>query len=130
MKRVGRPAKTTSEGDSEKTIKNREAQRRWRQRTGVAINGVVNDLDNCETERKVLRENVKSLNTLLAKATSQVDTLMKDFKDNLDKKKPLTKAEIKAGSTIVSNLKLKLARNKMAKSKWEKQNPSIPYPYY
>jgi predicted RNase H-like nuclease (RuvC/YqgF family) len=130
MKRVGRPVKKTTEGDSEKTIKNREAQRRWRERTGVAINGVVNDLDNCETERKVLRENVKSLNTLLAKATSQVDTLMKDFKDNLDKKKPLTKAEIKAGSTIVSNLKLKLARNKMAKGRWESQNPLVPYPYY
>jgi hypothetical protein len=130
MKKVGRPVKTTTEGDSMQTIQNREAQRRWRQRTGASINAVVNDLDNCESERKVLRENVKTLNTLLAKATTQVDNLMKDFKDNLDKKKPLTKAEIKAGTTIVSNLKLKIARNKMDKSKWEKQNPSVPYPYY
>ena len=47
MKLVGRPVKTTTEGDSEKTIKNSEAQRWWRQQTGVAISGVVNDLDNC-----------------------------------------------------------------------------------
>jgi chromosome segregation ATPase len=130
MKQVGRPVKTTTYGDSEKTIKNREAQRRWRERAANSINGVVNDLDNCESERKVLRENVRSLNNLLAKATTQVDTLMKDFKENLDKKKPLTKAEIKAGSTIVNNLKVKLARNKMDKAKWEKLNPSLPYPYY
>jgi len=129
MKKVGRPVKTTTEGDSMQTINNREAQRRWRQRAGAGINAVVNDLDSCESERQVLRENVKTLNTLLAKATTQVDTLMKDFKNNLDKKRPLTKAEIKAGTTIVSNLKLKLARNKMSKAKWEKSNPTLPYPY-
>ena len=113
----GRPVKTITEGDSEKTIKNCEAQRRYRQRTGVAIHGVVNDLDNCDSERKVLRDNVKNLNTLLSKATTQVDTLMKDFENNLEKKKPPSKTGIKAGNTIVSNLKLKLARNKLKMAK-------------
>jgi hypothetical protein len=76
-KRRGRPLKEADPTEDEKARRNREAQNRYKQKVGKQIGEVVNDLDNCEEERALLKEKVKGLTNLLKNCDEQVIDIMK-----------------------------------------------------
>ena len=76
-KRRGRPKKVDDPNEDAKTRRNREAQNRYRQKVGTQIGGVVDDLDNCDEERAMLKDKVASLTGLLKTCDDQVADILK-----------------------------------------------------
>ena len=60
-KKVGAKMKDDDEETDAKKLANRLRQRKYREKTGKQIGGVVDDLDNCDEERAELKEEKKEL---------------------------------------------------------------------
>jgi hypothetical protein len=83
-KRVGAKVKEDDPNEDPKKRANRERQRKYREKQGKQIGGVVDDLDNCDEERaelkeekKQLQEKVGSLTGLLKNCEDQVADILK-----------------------------------------------------
>lgn len=86
-KNVGRPKKNPNLDESDKTRRNREAQNRFRNKQGEMINKVVDDLENCEDERTLLKNKVKGLTDMIQGCDNQVKEIMKAINAMPTKKK-------------------------------------------
>lgn len=121
-KKRGRPLKNPNLDEDDATRRNREAQARYRQKVGKQVGGIVDDLDECDEERKDLKGRVATLTKLLAECETQVSGIMTSMKASPPKTKakqlPMAMAMDgvkgkEAGKMINMAIKGKIARNKM-----------------
>jgi hypothetical protein len=136
-KRVGRPKKEDDPNEDPKKKANRLRQTKYRQKVGKQIGEVVDDLDDCDEERAVLKvektnlqDKVKGLTDLLKTCDDQVKDILKAVNGmpKMAKAKsappppPAGAGGVKgkeAGKMINMAMKGKIARNKMKEA--EKQ---------
>ena len=135
-KRVGAKVKEDDPNEDPKKRANRERQRKYREKQGKQIGGVVDDLDNCDEERaelkeekKQLQDKVGSLTGLLKNCEDQVADILKAV-NSMPKIGAKSRAKSaksgsasapapsvlgkEAGKMINMALKGKIARKKMA----------------
>jgi hypothetical protein len=86
-KKVGAKMKADDDVDDPKKLANRLRQRKFREKTGKQIGGVVDDLDKCDEERAELKQDkaqledkVASLTGLLKNCDDQVADILKSVK--------------------------------------------------
>lgn len=109
--RRGRPQKPASAPDTEKKRLNRERVARHKAKVANEVSVLVDDMEDCDDERKILKANVKTLSAMLKKCDEQLATLMSDA-TKPTKKAPSTTAKMASASTIVGAIKGKIARSK------------------
>lgn len=123
-KKRGRPLKNPNLDEPDATRRNREAQTRYRQRVGIQVGAVVDDLDNCDEERKDLKSRVATLTKLLMDCETQVSGIMTSMKASPPKTKakqlpapaPMAMDGVKgkeASKMIQGAIRGKIARTKM-----------------
>lgn len=133
VKKVGAKMKDDDEETDAKKLANRLRQRKYREKQGKQIGGVVDDLDNCDEERAELKEEkavlqakVASLTGLLKNCDDQVADILKSVNSmkNIKKgspspqggatakprKKRITALQKEAGSVLTSAMRGALVR--------------------
>lgn len=78
-KKVGAKMKDDDEETDAKKLANRLRQRKYREKTGKQIGGIVDDLDNCDEERAELKEEKKGLQDKVSTLTG----LLKNCEDQV-----------------------------------------------
>lgn len=113
-KRRGRPPKQDYEDDTPKKAKNRAAQRRYKEKVGKQIGGVLDDLDNCDEERDSLKGRVATLTKLLANCETQVASIVKELavKPKAPKAPVVSKTMTDKATMLQSAMRSKIARGK------------------
>ena len=115
-KRRGRPPKQNETDEDPKLAKNRAAQRRYKEKVGKQIGGVLNDLDECDEERDSLKGRVATLTKLLASCETQVAGIVKEINAKPPAKvaKPAmpTKMMNDKATMLQSAMRSKIARGK------------------
>ena len=115
-KRRGRPPKQDYEDDTPKKAKNRAAQKRYKEKVGKQIGGVLNDLDDCDEERDSLKGRVATLTTLLAKCETQVASIVKELGAKAPAKAPkapvVSKTMTDKATMLQNAMRSKIARGK------------------
>lgn len=113
-KRRGRPLKEPDPTEDPKLAKNRAAQRRYKEKVGKQIGAVVDDLDDCDEERKDLKGRVATLTKLLANCETQVASIVKELASKPAKAKaPTVSKTMTDKATMLQNaMRGKIARNK------------------
>lgn len=123
-KKRGRPLKNPDLDEPDMVRRNREAQARYRQKVGKQVGDIVDDLDECDEERKDLKGRVATLTKLLMECETQVSGIMTSMKASPAKTKakqlpmpmPMPMDAVKgkeAGKMINMAVKGKIARDKM-----------------
>lgn len=116
-KRRGRPLKQPEEDEDPKKARNRAAQRRYKEKVGKQIGAVVDDLDDCDEERKDLKGRVATLTKLLANCETQVAGIVKELGKPAKPAKasslPTVSKTMTDKATMLQNaMRGKIARNK------------------
>lgn len=115
-KRRGRPLKQPEEDEDPKKARNRAAQRRYKEKVGKQIGAVVDDLDDCDEERKDLKGRVATLTKLLSDCEKQVSGIVKELAVKPAKpaaKAPAVSKTMTDKATMLQNaMRGKIARNK------------------
>lgn len=109
-KRRGRPPKEYEPDEDPKKARNRAAQRKYKQKVGTQIGGVLNDLDECDEERDSLKGRVATLTKLLASCETQVAGIVKEI--NAKPKPKPAKAMNDKAVMLQSAMRSKIARGK------------------
>lgn len=117
--RRGRPKKDPTAPDTPAKRVNRERVARHKMKVANEVSAIVDDMEDCEDERKVLKANVKSLSAMLKKCDDQLAILMSDVnKIGTSKKKPTIAEKMASASKIAGAMRGKIARNKMKEAEF------------